>query len=420
MRIAIWFRNDLRVKDHQVLFEACQKADEVVPFYCFDDHYYQTASLGFPKIGPHRARFIKESVENLHAKLKAKGGGLVVRQGNTASELQKLHEQFPLDAIYFTEETTKEEKDLEKKVADLKIPLQSFENQALYSVSKLPFAIEDMPWVFTEFRKAVEKQCEVSAPTPEPEAIHVPENLHFGKIPDLPELGLEYPDKDQRAVLDFKGGEEAAWERLQHYFWQTDQISTYKETRNGMIGADYSSKFSPWLAQGCISPVSIYHELKHYEKQRTKNQSTYWLFFELLWRDFFRFTARKEQGHFFRVDKDVRISIDERFEKWCRGETGQDFIDGHMKELWHTGFMSNRGRQNVASYLVNDLEQHWYAGAQWFESRLIDYDVCSNYGNWAYVVGVGHDPRKDRYFNPESQAGRYDPDGKHAQLWNTD
>ena len=210
-------------------------------------------------------------------------------------------------------------------------------------------------------------------------------------------------------------------ERLDSYFWQSDAIQTYKETRNGLIGTNYSSKLSPWLALGCISSRTIYHELKRYEESRTKNQSTYWLFFELLWRDYFKYVSLKHGNAIFypwgiqniskswKKDKDV-------FRTWVDGKTQSDFVNANMLELKHTGWMSNRGRQNVASYLTKTLGIDWRWGAAYFESMLIDYDVHSNYGNWMYVAGVGNDPR-DRIFNVERQAAYYDPNEEFQDLW---
>ena len=209
---------------------------------------------------------------------------------------------------------------------------------------------------------------------------------------------------------------------MDHYFWETKKLSQYKETRNGLIGADYSSKFSAWLAQGCISVRSIYAEVEQYENEIEQNQSTYWLKFELLWRDFFLYTAMRYGNKIFLPggikDKDKDWAYQpKKVQQWIEGETGDRFVDANMKELKQTGFMSNRGRQNVASYLVHRLKQDWRVGAAWFESMLIDYDVNSNYGNWIYAAGVGNDPR-DRVFNTQKQAERYDEDGAYREMWN--
>jgi deoxyribodipyrimidine photo-lyase len=192
-----------------------------------------------------------------------------------------------------------------------------------------------------------------------------------------------------------------------------------------MMGADYSSKFSAWLALGCLSPREIYVELKKYEEQFGANESTYWLIFELLWRDYFRFMMKKHRHQFFLqtgIKSDeliVNSHNEELLYKWINSQTGNDFIDSNMLELKLTGYMSNRGRQNVASYLCNDLKLDWRYAAAYFEQQLIDYDVCSNWGNWAYLAGVGNDPRGKRYFNIEKQANEYDSKKTYRNLWLT-
>ena len=190
-----------------------------------------------------------------------------------------------------------------------------------------------------------------------------------------------------------------------------------------MVGSDYSSKLSPWLANGSLSAVQVYWEIKKYEDQRIANDSTYWLFFELLWREFFRFVARRHGSKIFQRSGLKQESTTNRrgdsrtFEKWKLGRTENDFVNANMNELAKTGWMSNRGRQNVASYLIHDLGQDWLDGARHFENQLIDYDPCSNYGNWMYLGGVGNDPRPNRAFNLDKQAEYYDPDHRFRKLW---
>jgi deoxyribodipyrimidine photo-lyase len=189
-----------------------------------------------------------------------------------------------------------------------------------------------------------------------------------------------------------------------------------------LIGENYSSKFSPWLANGSLSARRVFSEIKKFEKEVEANESTYWLVFELLWRDYFRFVAKKYVNKIFLKggikNKSLSYNNDfEVFEKWRTGKTGNDFVDANMTELMKTGFMSNRGRQNVASYLCKDLKIDWRWGASWFESQLIDYDVASNWGNWMYIAGVGNDPREARYFNVNKQAEMYDQDKSYRKLW---
>jgi deoxyribodipyrimidine photo-lyase len=230
------------------------------------------------------------------------------------------------------------------------------------------------------------------------------------------------PEEDPRTALPFRGGETAALERLHRYIWTDRRLSTYKETRNGLLGEAYSSKLSMWLAQGALSPRTVYEEVRRFESQVMRNKSTYWLIFELIWRDYFTYVYRKYGTAFFRPGGIVgeprawRYDVD-AFAAWKEGRTGIPFIDANMRELARTGFMSNRGRQNVASFLTKDLGIDWRWGAEWFEHCLVDHDVYSNYGNWNYVAGVGNDPRENRYFNILSQATRYDEQGEYVRLW---
>ncbi|MBI1192627.1 MAG: DASH family cryptochrome [Bacteroidetes bacterium] len=340
-------------------------------------------------------------------------------------------------------------------------------------------ALQDLPDVFTAFRKAVEKSLKVREPFADPgqplglaegplvqkaapsaslpvdSALHIParspdRDLDW-PIPEHPLWRCE-AEPDPRTAFPFSGGEANALERLASYVRADGALRTYKETRNGMVGADYSSKLSAWLANGSLSPRQVYHAVKQHEATYGANDSTYWMVFELLWRDFFRFQAIKQGDQLFalggpqhknkvpdagslpedpagtyRKDRNkeriMHLSRKEiaAFERWAGGQTGQPFIDANMRELAATGWMSNRGRQNAASYLVHDLSVDWRLGAWWFEALLLDYDVASNWGNWQYAAGVGLDPRSlgngQRRFNPEKQAAQYDPDGEFVRLW---
>ena len=159
---------------------------------------------------------------------------------------------------------------------------------------------------------------------------------------------------DERGVLPFKGGEAVALARCQDYIWDNDLLKMYFDTRNGMIGAKYSTKFAPWLAHGNMSPRFIAQECKRYEEKRVANKSTYWVVFELLWRDYFKFFAKQHGNKIVFLDgtaqQDKKWGFDKRrFAAWKEGRTGYPLVDANMRELAATGFMSNRGRQNVCS-----------------------------------------------------------------------
>ncbi len=424
--VVVWFKTDLRLHDNETLVKAIAQSDQIVPVYCFDELHYETTEFGFKKTGSFRAQFLLEALEDLDKNLRALGSGLVIVKGKPEVEIPKVVQQFKAVKVFAKREVSYEEKQVEAKVQaelfKLKCELQTFSTSTLYHAEDLPFSIKNIPDVFTNFRKKTEKDAAIRATFDKPMVVNSPEIPPLN-LPSLTDLGLVFVAIDSRAVLQFKGGETEGLKRLQHYFFETQCLSQYKETRNGLIGADYSSKFSAWLALGCISPRYIHRELKKYEQQFGANESTYWLIFELLWRDFFRFMFKKHQSKMFQPAgiTDTKVAPKTINQKlltdWINGTTKIDFVDANMLELKHTGFMSNRGRQNVASYFCHDLKLDWRFGAAYFEEQLIDYDECSNWGNWAYIAGVGNDPRENRYFDIAKQAAVYDKSKDYRKLW---
>ena len=422
----VWFKTDLRVEDNETLVKAIAQSEQIIPVYCFDDAHFETTLYGFKKTGGYRTQFLLESLLDLDATLRALGSGLLIVKGKPEIEIPKIVQEYKAQKVFAKREVAFEEKQTEKLVQaelfKLRCELETFSTSTLYHAEDLPFSIKDIPDVFTNFRKKTEKESKIRSVFVAPEQINSPEIPKI-ELPTLIDLNLEFMPVDSRAAIQFKGGETEAINRLNYYFYETKNLSNYKETRNGMVGADYSSKFSAWLAMGCISPRFIYTEVKKYEKQFGANDSTYWLVFELLWRDFFRFMFKKHQTKFFlysgiKTEKVNSKSLNEKLlSQWINGTTNSDFINSNMFELKQTGFMSNRGRQNVASYFCNELNMDWRLGAAYFEEQLIDYDVCSNWGNWAYLAGVGNDPRGHRYFNIEKQANDYDKNKVFRNLW---
>ncbi|CAM2828645.1 DASH family cryptochrome [Flavobacterium frigoris] len=422
----VWFTTDLRLYDNEALKRAITQSESVIPVYCFDDSHFETSQYGFKKSGNFRTQFLLESLQDLDDNLRKMGSGLIILKGKPEVEIPKIVAEYRVRKVFAKREVAFEEKQTESVVQTalfkLRCELDTYSTSTLYHAEDLPFSLKDIPDVFTTFRKKTELDAAVRNVFDQPITIVSPEIPEL-ILPTLKDLGLHFSPIDSRAAIQFKGGETEAMKRLNHYFFETKSLSAYKETRNGMVGEDYSSKFSAWLALGCISPRTIYHEIKKYEKEYGANESTYWLIFELLWRDFFRFMFKKHQTKFFlysgiKGDKVNSKSLNKKLlSQWINGTTPSEFINANMIELKKTGFMSNRGRQNVASYFCNELNMDWRIGAAYFESQLIDYDVCSNWGNWAYLAGVGNDPRKHRYFNIEKQANDYDKDRAFRDLW---
>lgn len=445
----IWLlRNDLRLHDNEVLLRATQAADQVVPLYCFDPrHVGTTYYFNFPKTGPPRARFQLEALEDLRHSLRAKGSDLVIRHGKPEDVVPELVQALPnVTAVYMQNEVCSEEVDVEKRLKKkCTVPVHLFWGSTLYHIDhvlKVFGSVKRVPDVYTQFRKRMEEEGVVRPLFSTPATLKpVPGEISDkGDLPTPGELLKDAMDEDStschdRSAFPFKGGETEALKRLNHYFWETDHLQRYFETRNGLVGPDYSSKFSPWLALGCISPCFINAERLRYEKERVSNKSTYWLFFELLWRDYFKFVGLKYGNSIFHLEG-ISEKLQQQhgkgrdnyggkqwkhdellFKAWSEGRTGIPWVDANMRELKATGFMSNRGRQNVASFLSKDLKLDWRMGAEWFEYLLLDHDPTSNYCNWQYASGVGNDPRENRHFNMLKQAKDYDPNGEFVKRW---
>ena len=444
----VWLRTDLRLTDHEALVTAVDSCEEVVFAYCVDPRHWELNEHGWPKQGWHRYRLIVEALADLRQQIEARGAQLVILQGLPEVEIAAyamglgkgcvyamglgIYTAFAqahgIGCVYAHKEVTHEETTveaaLEKSLWALNIRFELYWNHTLFHIEDIPFPIKHLPDIFTQFRKAVEAESKVRPLQPCIKGFSGFAVAERGQMPEPESLGLQAPDTAGPSPdYQMEGGETAALAYLQTYIEQRQLIRTYKETRNGLLGMDYSTKLSAWLSVGAISAKTIYYQIKAHEAAHGANDSTYWVVFELLWRDYFRFVARKFGRKIFSVDgirpkEGIPHHIDAgTFLAWTEGRTGIPFIDANMRQLQRTGFMSNRGRQNVASFLVNDLGQNWTAGAAWFESHLIDYDPCSNWGNWCYVAGVGNDPRPNRYFNILKQAKDYDPHGRFMRYW---
>ncbi len=423
----IWFQNNLRIEDNSALAEACKENDQVIAIYFFDPRQFEFTEFGFKKTGKFRAKFLIETITELKENLATLNIPLFIYQEKPEDRLPQFLQENNISNVYLQKEWTSEEQKIITKVRNEvseDIQFKAFYDQFLFHPEDIPYPnFKEIPKVFTEFRKKCEAQVSVRKCTPTPKPLNT-ENFDLKnktEIPNLKDLGFEEFAQDPRTAFPFRGGEKQAQKRIQQYFWETKNLATYKQTRNGLIGEAYSSKLSAWLANGSISAKQVYWEVKKFEKEITKNQDTYWLIFELIWRDYFKFISLKHGNKIFKIggilEKDLEWNKDEKAkENWINGETKEPFVNANMKEIAATGFMSNRGRQNVASYWAKELKQDWRVGAAYFESLLIDYDVHSNWGNWMYNSGVGNDPR-DRKFNIKRQAERYDPDQKFQELW---
>ena len=420
----VWFANNLRIHDNESLTLACQNHEKVIAIYCFDGRQLQTTQFGFKKTEKFRAKFLIETVTELKKNLDSFNISLLVYQEYPEHVIPSLCDKYHIGAVYYQNEWTSEEQkviNLVKTILGNRVNFKGSYDQFLFHPEDVETIFQTIPQVFSNFRKKVEKYIEVK---PEFSVYKMPESnliINATRIPEIKDLGYEDFEIHPKSVFPFKGGENEAIKRLNYYFFESKKLGFYKKTRNGLLGKDYSSKFSPWLANGSISARTIYWRVREFETNEYKNQSTYWLIFELIWRDFFKYISMKFGNEIFKIggilQKDyIWQTNSDQIQNWIDGNTTEPFVNANMLELKYTGWMSNRGRQNVASYFAKELELDWRIGAAYFESMLIDYDVHSNYGNWMYVAGVGNDPR-DRKFNVKLQAERYDANNKFQNLW---
>ena len=410
MRQLHWFQTDLRLADNPALASA-KDATTLLCVYLMPKPRPWCNLTG---LGPQRDRFLRETLQELKDQLQALGQDLMVLEGSPELVLPNIVDRFSIDHVT-TNFTPGWHESQAISFLEQKLPatLSVFRGNRLFDAEQFPFAVEDLPDTFSPFRRRVER-LNISRPMPAPDSLPPPPSAQFDAIPQAavsPHPGLPLP-----------GGTAAGSRRLDQFLFQTHAIADYKQTRNDLDGLSGSSTLSPWLANGALSARTVAHAIFRYEREEIANESTYWLYFELLWREFFHWRAVIDGPALFRQSgrsgRRLLATFEPRqFARWCAGDTDYPLVNALMRQLVATGWMSNRGRQIAASCLINELGLDWRYGAAFFEQQLIDYDVGSNYGNWQYIAGVGSDPRGGRHFNLAKQAAQYDPDETFTRKW---
>ncbi|MGQ7856562.1 DASH family cryptochrome [Pedobacter sp. WC2501] len=403
----VWFKNDLRLHDNEALIRAHQQCSDLVFCYCIEQSDYEKSGLGFRKKDAVRFKFMRQSVLDLRKNLESLGGHLVIAETSAINTIPELVEAYEITDIYGEEEYAPYELNLVKAVMH-RLPAIAFHffwGKTLYHKDDIPFTISKIPLTNKAYRIPAGREAEPRQTMDPPFELNAVKDVKTKRLPSYKLYGLQEKEyKDASPIVE--GGETAALERLQYYTFKSELLTGYRWSRNKSDGLDYSSKLSPYLALGCISAREIYETLKAYESKVKKNQSTWWLVFELVWRDYFTFKGMRLGTAIFKTkgykNKEIAWENDPlKFERWCSGQTGIPFVDAHMRQLNQTGYMSNRGRVNCASYLTHDLKIDWTWGAAYFESKLIDYDVSSNWMNWhmqAFEIW---------YTNPVHQSNKY-------------
>jgi deoxyribodipyrimidine photo-lyase len=384
--VIFWFRSDLRLHDQRALQAACKGSTRhLLPVLCLPD-VNQITEWGFPRIGPHRRAWWASAVRSLRQDLSRLGCPLLICTDPATTALPLLARAVSAQKIVCEEIAAPEE---EQEVVDLSaagLTVQKVWHSSLLDPGHLPWPVEKLPRVFTTFRHAIER-ADITPDSP---------LRARGVLPPWPHAAPKESPQAQDDVLAafagpprtaetrsafpyftsaLHGGETAAADHLTQYFRRGLAVQ-YKQTRNALMGLDYSSKWSPWLATGALSPRQAMAQLRQFESQYGASEGSYWLWFEFLWRDYFRFLHMQHGralygAHGLGPARAISHQAG-KFEAWCAGKTGQPLVDAGMRELAATGYLSNRLRQVAASYLVYDLACDWRAGAAWFESQLLD------------------------------------------------
>lgn len=336
-----WFRNNLRIQDNSVLKQAIAENKTIIACYCFDPRHYETSQFGFKKTDKFRTQFLIETIQDLKANLKSLNIELFIFIEKPEIVIQQLIKEYDINSIYLQKEWTSEEQDiLHKLKSTVSIDIKFIEiyDQFLYHPEDINMSFSEIPQVFTDFRKKVEKYSKVR-PTKINDSVEKTDTItNNTKIPTLQNLGFENFETHPNSAFPFKGGETSALDRLNEYFFETKKLGVYKKTRNGLVGKDYSSKFSAWLANGSISTRNIYWNVKKFENEHSKNESTYWLIFELIWRDYFKYISLKYQNDIFKIDGILKKkhhwkSEEKLIQKWIQGKTKSSFVNANMLEL---------------------------------------------------------------------------------------
>ena len=434
--VVYWFRNDLRLHDAPALLQAVALAERMggwlLPVHVHEEAWHVGTAWGFARTGPHRLAWQQMAVRGLEAGLQGLCSRLLHWRGDPVASLHTLHEALGQPLLVCEDIAAPFEQAQLAQLRARGVPLHSVWQSTLIAPEALPCAPEALPDTFTHFRQRLERHgVRASAPVPAPTALPpLPPSAALAAAEQALAGCTQAPPSvsavvDPRAAFpwhrpEFHGGEAAALAHLARYCARGLPHS-YKATRNAMLGVDFSSKWSPWLATGALSARTAWSAVEAFEREHGASESSHWLLFELLWRDHFRWLHRKHGLRLYRArglsSAPAPSHNAAAFARWCRGETGHAFIDAGMRELAATGYLSNRMRQNVASHLIHALGGDWRAGAAWFEACLIDHDVYSNQGNWLYLSGRGTDPRPQRRFDPQRQAQLYDPEGRYRALW---
>jgi deoxyribodipyrimidine photo-lyase len=410
----VWIRRSLREYDNTALVEASKEHDEVVPFYVVDDEYFESSTLGYPRV-----RFWRESLKELKEDLEEKGKDLVVRKGKPVEELQEIVEETAADAIYHNRDYTPYSRERDQRIKEeLDVEVETFKDVVMFEKKEI-LTNSGTPYkVYTYYSKKWFNQ-DKRRPQ-EPDDYEMPE-IESDEIPSLSQLGFEKPEEME---WGWKPGREGGKKRLEGF---KDKIWNYDENRD-YAWKDATSKLSPHLKFGTVSIREVFWEAERI-KARNPNSDTSGIKTwqeELAWRDFYMqvlwnwpdTTEKPFLEEYEEIEWRSKEETEDDWEAWVNGETGVPFVDAGMRQLKKTGWMHNRLRMVVTSFACKDLWLDWKDVHKYFKQMFVDAEIASMVGGiqWAYSIGTDAQPYF-RVFNPFTQGEDYDPDGEYIRKW---
>lgn len=405
--IIVWFRNDLRIHDLPSLHHAASDGDRVVPVFIFDEKIYASK-----RASANRNRFLLESLQDLKTSLKKAGADLLIREGKAKTVLADLAKETNALAVYYTADYTpyaiKRDKEIHEEFSDGNIEIRAFPGRLIVSKLDTIRTKSDTPHkVFTPFWKAWSQigRRELAST---PRSLQLPANVTLGTLPSLSAITNE----DDLSPDVIPGGETAALKRFKAFV--AGDIATYKDDNN-MPALDGTSRLSSYLHFGCISPLYIETELPNNAGARAWHR-------QLAWREFYHYillhnptnTTQEFQEKYRALQWPANKKL---LAAWQQGKTGYPMVDAAMRQLNKQGWMHNRARLIVGSFLTKDLWLNWREGEAYFMRMLLDGDTANNNGNWQWIASVGVDPAPvyRRLYNPASQQKKFDPDGAYVK-----
>lgn len=414
--LILWFRKDLRLIDHAALATAVDEGFRILPLYIREPE-----DAGTGPLGAAQAWWLHHSLEPFAKSIGDLGARLVLRTGSADTVLADLIADTGASAVYWNRRYDPSgiavDKALKAKLIADGIEVRTFAGQILHEPTKLKTGAGGHFRVYTPFWKALDGSGEPPEPIPAPKSLNTPDRWPKSeKLADWDLLPTK-PNWAKGFEPEWQPGEAGAHKRLADFV--KSGLKGYR-TRRDFPGEAHVSMLSPHLAHGEISPASVWDATRRLSDDYS-GEDTMHFRKELVWRDFsyhllFHFPDLATRNWNAKFDAFPWRDAPDLLEKWQKGQTGYPIVDAGMRQLWQTGFMHNRVRMIVASFLIKDLLIDWREGERWFRDTLVDADPASNAASWQWVAGSGADAAPFfRIFNPTSQGEKFDPEGAYIR-----